>query len=111
MSGSEAAERYDRLVTNLVTAEALMRDHDREFWARWMAESRRQIVAHDARGLSHLLGAFGGMGSFNDVLFHSLNGDELPPEVIDRLNRELASLRTALYSDAKELLHDFQRTE
>ncbi len=83
-----------------------MRDHNRDKWAQWMAESRRQIEAHDTNGLEHLLGAFGGMGSFNDVVFHPMNGDDFGVEEIDRLNRENAALSDAIYADAKALVHD-----
>lgn len=108
MSAAEADERYERLVANLLRSEALMRDNKREHWARWMAESRRQIEAHDGNGLDHLLRAFGGMGSFNDVVFHPLNGDDLPQDQIDRLNQEHAALSDAMYSDAKALRHDLR---
>lgn len=111
MDPQEAEERFDRVVTNLVTTADLLRDHDREHWAHWMDKSRRMIEARDARGLEYLLRAYGGMGSFNDVAFHELNGDRLPLDEIARLNRDLSTLRSQMYSDAKDLLHDLRRLE
>lgn len=108
MTSGEAGERYDRLLTNLLRAETLMRDNHRELWANWMATSRRYVEAGDAYGLDHLLQAFGGMGSFNDIVFHQMNGDQVDHEEADRLNQLHAELGNALYSDAKALQHDFK---
>ena len=36
-------------------------------WARWMRTSREMIAEGDPSGVDHFLGAFGGMGSFNDI--------------------------------------------
>jgi hypothetical protein len=36
-------------------------------WARRIRQSRAEIAAGDAYGLERLLGAYGGMGSLNDL--------------------------------------------
>ena len=45
-------------------------------WQRWMAESLVQLEANDLRGARYLLGAYGGMGSFNDLIIgQRIDGD------------------------------------
>jgi hypothetical protein len=36
-------------------------------WTAWLSTARRRIAGGDRRGLDHLLQAYGGRGSFNDV--------------------------------------------
>jgi hypothetical protein len=43
-------------------------------WAERLAGDLRTIRAGDAYGLDHLLQAFGGMGSINDLVIHPVNG-------------------------------------
>lgn len=89
MDEREADKRYDRLVANLNTLHEWLATHDESFWADWLAESRRQILAHDGYGLTHLLGAYGGMGSFLDL---QIGG--------------MSRLRTEIYEDASALKSD-----
>ncbi len=58
-------------------------------------------MAGDANGLRYLLGAYGGMGSFNDVMVYARSGGYQ--------DREFDRLRDSIYSDAKSLLRDFDR--
>ena len=91
MDEREADIRYDRLVENLESLRELLAGDDAgQFWADWLAESRRQILAHDGWGLTHLLGAYGGMGSFNDL----------------QLPGSMSQLRTQIYDDAAALKAD-----
>ena len=39
-----------------------------DHWANWMAESSQLLQRGSFSGIAHLLGAYGGMGSFNDCL-------------------------------------------
>ncbi|MEY2435163.1 MAG: hypothetical protein QOC92_4888 [Acidimicrobiaceae bacterium] len=93
MHEREADARYNRLVDDLETMLQWLDDRDESHWATWLGESRRQILAHDGNGLSHLLRAYGGMGSFND----------LP------MRGEIERVRSRIYDDAGSLLGDLQR--
>jgi hypothetical protein len=89
----EADVRYDRLVADLGTLQQWLADRDETLWADWLESSRRQILAHDGNGLSHLLRAYGGMGSFVDL----------------QISGKMSELRTRIYEDASALLGDLQR--
>ena len=57
-----------RLLAVLDELAPLLRALDQEHWADWIEESARRLKGGDGSGIAHLLGAYGGMGSFNDVL-------------------------------------------
>lgn len=109
MDEHEADERYTRLVANVADARELLERFGEDHWAKWMTSVHAELNAQDAQGLTRLLGAYGGMGTFNDLVIHPVNGHPVAEDDIDRINRSLAGLRTAMYSDAKALLHDIER--
>ena len=55
------------LVDTLAEAIALLRKHGVAHWANWLEKDKRLIGCSDFYGIEHLLSAFGGMGSFNDL--------------------------------------------
>lgn len=57
----------DTLATLLEEAEALLRKHGISHWADWLGKDARLIRGLDFYGIEHLLSAFGGMGSLNDL--------------------------------------------
>ena len=57
----------EALATNLEEAEALLRKHRIFRWADWLEKDARFIRNLDFYGIEHLLSAFGGMGSLNDL--------------------------------------------
>jgi hypothetical protein len=91
----EADERYTRLVADLSTLHEWLEAVGESHWARWLDSARQQIVAHDGNGLTHLLRAYGGMGSLND----------LP------MSRSMSVLKARAYDDATALLADLVRPE
>lgn len=90
LDAREADERYDRLVADMATAADRLERAGMHHWARWVARARVKVVAGDSRGLSDLLAAYGGMGSFNDLY----------------LDPETERLRSTMYDDAAALLRD-----
>uniref|UniRef100_A0A973ZZ61 DUF6966 domain-containing protein n=1 Tax=Bradyrhizobium septentrionale TaxID=1404411 RepID=A0A973ZZ61_9BRAD len=78
------------LIAVLDRLAALLReDKWGSHWADWMEKSRREIADSDFHGIERLLSAYGGMGSFNDLVSLSSSNE------IDRLRtqaRELAIL-------------------
>ena len=44
-------------------------EHDGDMhWSQWMRNTRARLLASDYSGITYLLSAYGGMGSFNDVV-------------------------------------------
>ena len=75
-------------------------------WQNWMAESLKDLEANNLRGAEHLRGAYGGMGSFNDLIIGqrlSDKGFEWAPGASDA-NDQLDALRSQAYGLAMELL-------
>jgi len=78
----------------------------RPHWTEWLERDRRRIVARDAYGLEHLLQTFGGMGSFNDVLIHHVNGHVGDEAALRAANDRLEDLRSEIFESATDLLRE-----
>ena len=88
--------------------ELLERDNETH-WSKWMRKAKSRIEASDYSGITHLLGAYGGMGSFNDlILGQSLQrGKIVWKDNQAELNEELSRLR----SEAWELATYIKRSQ
>lgn len=104
MDPAEADERYDRLVATLTETRALLDAAGESAWSRWAARVQAEVEAHDAHGLRRLLGAFGGMGSVNDLVLTPVNGHTVAPDEVHAVNRTLMGLLDTAYGDASALL-------
>jgi hypothetical protein len=62
--------------------------------------------AGDGYGLQHLLGAYGGMGSFSDLVIHPANGHQIDPGDLDAVNDQLRALGEAVWSRASALVRE-----
>lgn len=76
-------------------------------WRKWMASALSLLVNSDYTGVEHLLDAYGGMGSFNDLIIgQSMVGEQFiwkhgAEEANDRLN----ALRGEAYDLAQYIKH------
>lgn len=93
MDEREADERYDRLIENLGILYELLDDPSTSIWRDWMGKAREEILAHDGNGLTYLLRAYGGMGSFNDR----------------QMPHGMQRVKAQVYDDASTLLLDLER--
>lgn len=87
-----STDRIPELLAALEQAAALLRAAGQSRWADRLDKDRSLIEAEDFYGVEHLLQAFGGMGSFNDVVLQS------PAE-----NAELQWLSSRIYEIADTL--------
>lgn len=106
VNDSEFENRLARLLENLDQAAKVLRDHGEDRWLGWVTRCRRELEAYDAAALDHVLGAYGGMGSFNDLLLLSMNGHVVGDGEESAVNERLHTLRTAIWEDAIALRHD-----
>jgi hypothetical protein len=95
--------KREQLLNVLVEAEGLLRHHGEQHWASWLRGDAGLIRAGDGFGLEHLLSAFGGMGSFNDLILHAVNGHRIRDEETQRVNERLDQLRSEICTFADEL--------
>src|SRR5690625_6651067 len=98
-TGGDEAEVVSRLLADLQSLADLLDDHDEIHWSRWVRQSLAELQRNDARGLHRLRRAFGGMGSFNDLVL-----DAASVEARQRENRTLDALRTHIFSSGIALL-------
>lgn len=91
------------LISALAELSSLLRQHDEEHWASWIESDLRRIGAGDFLGITHLLSAYGGMGSFNDLVIHPGNGHKVDSADIGRVNASLSSLRSRAWNLATEI--------
>ena len=89
--------KTETLCAKLRETSSLLRRVGEHYWAKWLDESLQRIENGDFAGITHLRGAFGGMGSFNDLILSSLNGHLVDDDDYRAVNEQLESLRADLY--------------
>lgn len=107
-------ERSVRLSSSLADAVSLLRRFQVGHWADWLDRDRKRVEKGDYYGLVELLGAFGGMGSLNDLVIHPMNGHRIAETEVPDVNEALHRLRGLIYADAtsmKRELDDDWRAE
>jgi hypothetical protein len=100
--------RLARLIRDLDELANLLRDHGETHWLGWVTTCRTELAAHDAAAFDHLLGAYGGMGSLNDLLILGGNGHAVDPGEESAVNVRLDELRTVIWDNATALRHDLR---
>lgn len=89
----------ENIVDLLDEAATLLRAYDQTGWADWLAKDAKRIRALDTYGIEHLLSAYGGMGSLNDVVLQRVNGVDVTVDSND--NERFDKLRSEIYGLAK----------
>jgi hypothetical protein len=106
VSNSDFDEHLAELESSLDQVVALLREHGEQLWLSWAERCRRELDANDSAAFGHILGAFGGMGSCNDLLILECNGHLIQPEQDAVVNDRLGHLRTAIRTSATTLRHE-----
>ena len=87
--------KTERLLHVLGELVRLLSSAGADHWAGWMRECERRLANSDGSGVLHLLQAYGGMGSFNDL---QLEGDE--GRRLEQLRSEAARLGEEIRREA-----------
>lgn len=103
MDGDEFDLRLVRLLTALNDTVQLLRDYGAEHWATSLELDGHRIASGDRGGLEHLVQAFGGMGSLNDLVL--CQTPRRPDDPDDDPDDTLSALRSSIYADATALRH------
>ena len=80
--------------------------HGAQRWSDWLSKDARLIRASDFHGIEHLLSAFGGMGSLNDVVLSSGGNGSSPSQMLNGENERLSILLSSIYDAAKKLARE-----
>jgi len=100
--------KTQELVKVLDELIALLTSDNEQHWSVWMQQARSWIMASDYSGIEKVLQAYGGMGSFNDLLLGYSENDGILQQKkgLRELNDSLEKLRSKAYTLAKEIAHE-----
>ena len=93
------------LIETLKEIEEILRSEEEVHWADWMLISRQALEKSDFWGIEKLLQAYGGMGSFNDLML-SQPSKICTVESAKELGKKddrLSDLRTRAYELATDI--------
>ncbi len=100
--------RLARLIESLDEIVNLLSTHGESHWITWATSCRAALNDNDAAAFDRVLGAFGGMGSFNDLSILRVNGHAVEPDQESTVNARLTGLRSAIWDDAVALRHELR---
>ncbi len=104
MSDPTIDDQQAQLLDALDEAIQLLRRFSIDRWADWLENDRSRIDGGDTAALDHLLSAFGGMGSLNDVVIYTTT-HQLPHKGTYEVeaNEQLYDCRDRIWGLAKAL--------
>jgi hypothetical protein len=99
-----------RLVEVLSDIVALLWSDAEQHWCGYIDDCRKRLLSSDYSGVEKLLGSYGGMGSFNDLVIgqSELNGKFAWKPQAQQNNDRLSELRTKAYELAREISHNHE---
>jgi hypothetical protein len=77
-----------------------------QHWGNWLAKDAALIRNSDFRGVEHVLNAFGGMGSINDLIIHPVNGHSVSEDQVSTANEKLEVLLSSVAIKSKKLYNE-----
>ena len=96
------------LIVVLEDLISLLESDDETHWSNWLSKSKSRIEGSDFLGIELLLSAYGGMGSFNDLVICQLinNGKVEFTKGYTEKNEELSKLRSKAWELAESIKRD-----
>ena len=91
------------LCDKLRETSSLLKSVGEHHWAGWLDKSLSRIERSDLLGVEYLLGAYGGMGSFRDLVTMSANGHSGTEQDYRDVNGRLDTLRSEIYELARHI--------
>ena len=105
---NDIKQKTQQLISILEQIEHLLVTHGEQHWSAWITRDITVIKKYDAHGIVHLLSAYGGMGSFNDLWLCAANGHRIDEMEVSGVNDTLSALRSEAYTLAKEIENKIQ---
>ena len=96
------------LIEVLEALITLLRENEENHWSNWMAQAKKMVASSDYSGIEKVLSAYGGMGSFNDLILgtYEESGSLHKSPQHDQINEQLSSLRTRAWELAEAIRHE-----
>ena len=100
--------KTEQLVGVLNELIPLLSENDAAHWANWFRGAKSKIESSDFSGIERVLGAYGGMGSFSDLILGTSvkEGAVVHSPDYDQLNGVLDRLRTEAWQLAEDIRRD-----
>lgn len=112
MAVEAVSDEFEQHLGQLRSALAEMHKTLSEFgetrWATWCSDVSERLGRNDRTAFDIVTGAFGGMGSLNDLTIHPVNGHEVGLDDIEVVNGRVDELRTAIHGEARILKRSLQ---
>ncbi len=91
-----------KLISILEELIILLESDHEDHWSKWMKDCKSRLLRSDYSGITKLLGAYGGMGSFNDLIIaqNSTSEEFSWKSNYQELNNRLDELRSEASSVA-----------
>jgi len=90
--------RYQALLKAIDECVAVLREANESQFADWLENDRAKIVTGKTRALQHLLSAYGGAGSINDILLED-----------SRAQKRFSKLRSEIWKQADAMLRELDQ--
>lgn len=94
------------LIDTLAELASLLRRHGETHWAAWLESDLDRLRAADFEGVTHFLSAYGGMGSFTDLILHPANGHRVAIADVDDVDAALTALRSRAWRLADQIARE-----
>jgi hypothetical protein len=93
------------LIASLKNCILLLDKHKEEFWSNKLRSILNSIEVNGTTSnvVDRLLGLFGGMGSFSDLLIMKVNDHYIEEREEDKVNKKLSVYREQIYKEANNL--------
>ncbi len=82
-------QKTEELIFELDACSNLLRSCSENHWAKWLEKSTAYLKNGQFRGVEHFEGAFGGMGSINDLVLAPINGHTLKESEVNTYNNRM----------------------
>ena len=103
MGSIEGHSETETLRALLDEAVHLLDEHDERHWSEALRKHLVRVDDRDEGAVSAVLGMYGGMGSFSDLVIHPVNGHRIATEEVGQVNDRLSALRSAIWTESVSL--------
>ena len=104
-----APDPFEELLAVILELQRELHRVGERTWADWLQRAAAQVAGGDSNGVDRIVTAFGGMGSFNDLVIHPVNGHEVAESDVGEFNLRVARLREHLHGLARDLQRELDR--
>ncbi|WP_430459570.1 DUF6966 domain-containing protein [Thalassolituus sp. LLYu03] len=81
--------KTEELIIEFEECADMLRSCSENHWAQWLEKSASYLKQGHFTGIELFEGAFGGMGSINDLVLTPMNGHSIDESEVDFYNRKL----------------------